>query len=303
MPYFSHVEIQASERAIVTYDAVSRSKNHKWDLQNYVVLLLLENVYTNSWAEGTKVFNRYFQEQIGVSTQLSEGALRTMHRQVKGKFDYPLGEWQALRISLEKTAQSIGLELQVKHPNHGLDHTTLSTARNEDPVLGRALFQPFDEQNHGIPTPPQSPRIRHKKTFKFPRLGFRAFNDRNQGLNSYTKFQAGMFYSQNIGKPPHVSSRLYRHYARRHADRIHIKTPFVSVTRNLVRALQLGFQNEADSHIAVIDLWRAGKVDINHQDKNPYIQAVSRLNLNLAGRYRGVGEYLIWGMSTLWHII
>lgn len=304
MSQFSHIEIRDSKCSIISYDAVTRSKNHKWDLQNFVVLLLLENSFTNNWTTKTKVFNQYFKEQIGISTQLSEGALRTMHRQIKGKFDYPLGEWQALKISLEKTAQSIGLELQIKHPNHGLDHRTFSTARNEDPILGRALFQPFDEQNHGIPTPPESPKIRCNQTCTIPRLGFRAFNKENQGLNSLTKFRAGIFANQNIEKPPHVLSRLYRHDARRHIARFHKgKTPFVSVTKSLVRALHIALNKEADSSIATIDLWKAGKVDIGDGDENPYIQAVSRLDLNPGDSYRGIGEYLIWGMLTLWRII
>lgn len=256
------------------------------------MLILLDEVYGNNWAEKAAVFNGYFKNQIVSPLGLSESALRSMHREIKGRLDRPLGDWKGLRASLEDTASNRGITLQVKPP--GDLNQNLSTAVGNiprTPIRGQSYHH-----NNGLLTPIETPSTRrYSPVRELPRLGFRAFNYTNQGVNSATHFRAGSFVGLQIADPPHPSSLTYRDHAKRQISRIHEgTTPFISLTESIVRALHFAFKKD-DSYIAIIDMWKAGH-SRESNDENPFLQEVHQLNLFPGDPYQGRGEYLVWGM-------
>ena len=151
------------------------------------MLILLDEVYENNWAEKAIVFSGYFKNQIVSPLGLSESALRSMHREIKGRPDRPLGDWKDLRASLEGTASNSGIALQVKPP--GDLSQNLGTAVGNiprTPNRGKSYHL-----NNGLLTPMESPSTRRYSSIReLPRLGFRAFDYTNQGVNSATHFRA-----------------------------------------------------------------------------------------------------------------
>lgn len=265
-----------SDTFAVSYDALNRECNHSWTLEDKVVLMILVKMYKNGWDEKTRVFNGLLFDDPNSPKKFSEGAIRSMFSGIKTQFDKSFGDWATMRSMIETTACSLGVNLVLNLCNEG------STAIvPEVPVL-----------------PPQSLKVDNTEIYspQVPRIAFRAYSVSSQGFNSAIEFQSGLSVNCNNTAPPEPSSLLYRHHARRHIARVHEgTTPFISVTRNLIRALHHAFKTEKISSIAVIDLWKAGYVDQYDYQSNPYIQEVRSLKLNPGDPYSGKGEYLIWG--------
>lgn len=232
MSYFSHVEIQdvlpkSKSVAIpsISYEAVTRKPNHRWDLENYVALIILANECSNDWAEKTSIFNAYFRDQLTSSVGLSEAALRSMYYKIQNMFGYPIGRWEVLKTTLEGAALKIGLHLELKPHTESLKNTatpeTDGDSRNLPHTLARSQTYRSKPQGKG----------KNQSSRKIPKLAFRAFDERSQGINSSTHIRAGCFKNCEVTSPPHPSSRLYRHDARRHIGRIHQgSTPMISVS-------------------------------------------------------------------------
>lgn len=299
MSCFSHVEIQGmlpKSNSVpipsISYEAVTRKPNHQWDLENYVALIILADECSNSWAEKTLIFNAYFRDQLISSIGLSEGALRSMYYKIQNLFVYPIGRWKTLKATLEEVAFKIGLHLELKPHSEPLKNNatpeTDGDCRNLPHTLARNRIHGSRSQRKG----------KKQSSRSIPKLAFRAFDETSQGINSSTHFRAGIFVNREVTSPPHPSSHLYRCDARRHIRRIHQgSTPMISVSSSIVRVLHIALKTEISSHVAVIDLWEAGKVaHYDNDGDNPYIQEVYRLNLNPGDPYKGIGEYLVWGM-------
>ncbi len=133
-----------------------------------------------------------------------------------------------------------------------------------------------------------------------PRLVFRWYNNRSQGLNTPTEIVAGKFLDKPKDIPP---PEWALEAVRNHLTPHKLPSPFVSFRESLrpclFRALKAGVETHA--HIAIVDLWKLR--DMNHQ-KWGSCQAikacpdlVEQYNLTLGGRgtYKGGGEWLTYG--------
>jgi hypothetical protein len=80
----------------------------------------------------------------------------------------------------------------------------------------------------------------------------------------------------------------YREDARKHVER-HPEgvTPFISTTWSLLRALSISYWAIYPTSIAVVDLYKAGRVEEYGIETNPYIQHVYELNLKRRDRDTG----------------
>lgn len=139
-------------------------------------------------------------------------------------------------------------------------------------------------EKHVIPT---STRQHYDCTAskQLPRIAFRAFSNESQGTNSINGFVAGMFLQVSRIPPPPDSpfGNHYQHEALRHIAPLNSgPTPFISVTRSLVRAIHRALRIGPDSSIATIDLHEA--------DKGDSVQSAVMLDLNPTHRYRPHGE-------------
>lgn len=120
---------------------------------------------------------------------------------------------------------------------------------------------------NGLPTPPNSSNSKQQPMTqgpkRLPRVAFRTFSDSSQGLNSIDGFLAGSFTdsqtsTQTIQLPPSPDDTFYLHEAARHVARVHTgSTPFISLSRNLLRCLHRAVRAGASSSIAVIDMKEA----------------------------------------------
>lgn len=160
------------------------------------------------------------------------------------------------------------------------------------------------DQDVGLLTPISSSRVSREnfhpyyKPSNVPCIGFRAYNGDSQGLNSMTGFRAGQFIQHaHIPSPINRESESYRSDARRHIDRIATgPTPFISVTKNLLRALHYAQKMTSPAYIAVFDLHQVKKIGQSQLGESyASIQSVESLDLESTDDYRGKGEYIIWG--------
>ena len=158
----------------------------------------------------------------------------------------------------------------------------------------------FKQNEAQLLTPPSSSKRvklpnRPQIAKNLPRFGFRAFNIRSQGLNSSEGLRAGRFKGSTVIPPPPWTQTLaYSNDALRHINATPTDlTPFVSVTRNLIRAFHHGLKSASDSSIVVVDLHKVEKHDEQHHFGR--VQSVKDLNLKSPDGYNGSGEYLVWG--------
>lgn len=152
-------------------------------------------------------------------------------------------------------------------------------------------------------TPPsssQKPELPHRihNPSRIPKLVFRAFCDKSQGINSSTCIRAGSFMnSTNVPPPISSKSPTFKKHALRHINKVpNGPTPFVSVTPKLLGAFHRAFKMSTNPSIAVIDLELAGRLrNTQKEDSHPVAHSVKSLNLQSPDNYRGAADWLVWG--------
>lgn len=172
MSSFSHVEITEKRRRVSRtantsglsdiskdYSQLTPPKTHKWTLEEQVTLILLVEKYENNWIEKKKIFNKYIEHELGSSHEFTQGALRSMYRELETRFRCPFGNWSYIGKALELQANLLSIPL-------------INCAQPRTPSNLRQV-------NTGLPTPITN-RKKYSQT-RFPKLGFRAFDISNQG--------------------------------------------------------------------------------------------------------------------------
>jgi len=151
-------------------------------------------------------------------------------------------------------------------------------------------------------TPPsssQKPELPHRihNPSQIPKLVFRAFCDKSQGINSSTCIRAGSFMNSTIPPPISSESPTFKKHAHRHINKVpNGTTPFVSVTPKLLGAFHRAFKMSTNSSIAVIDLELAGRLrNTQKEDSHPVAHSVKSLKLESPDNYRGASDWLVWG--------
>ncbi len=155
----------------------------------------------------------------------------------------------------------------------------------------------------GFLTPISTSRVRQANLQPYrlrnvPCIAFRAYNSYSRGVNSPTGFLAGEFIEHaQIPFPVNRESKSYRSDARRHIGRVATgSTPFISVTKNLLRVLQYAVKMTQPAYIAVIDLHQAGQIGQSElEGPHARVQSVESLDLKSLDGYYGKGEWIIWG--------
>ena len=244
--------------------------------------------------------------------------------------------WAALRTSLEGVGSELGIVMEKKTTRNRPDMTETprstrvikrkritipsddSSPEDEEisnpPSIRRRLFAsnqtPTRQGPHpsqtGLATPPSSSQKVNKRRGSYalktlPRFAYRAFNRKSAGQNSGISIRAGRFIEPGaIPSPPSTQTLAYRADALRHLNATpNGSTPFISVTRNLIRAFHHGLKMGSDSSIAVIDLHKVERPSTDDEHRFfARVQSVKGLHLDNPDNYIGNGEYLIWGEIT-----
>ena len=185
---------------------------------------------------------------------------------------------------------------------HRIPAESTSVPQNTAPQLCLLLYLSTVESLQFSPSPSLSRKLNRPSQgnifMSLPRIAFRAFNSSSRGFNSAIGFRAGEFYdTTTIPPPPNTQSPFYRKRAIQHISSVASgPTPFISVTKNLLRAIHHGLKSGSDSSIAVIDLQKVEKFNLRKPDHAfTSVQPVRPLQLESPDGYTGSGEYLIWG--------
>jgi len=97
---------------------------------------------------------------------------------------------------------------------------------------------------------------------ELPKLVFRGYTCKSQGLNSVNGFRAGVFVNkQHVTPAPSTNSQAFRSDLLRHisADKSG-PTSFVSITKNPIRAIMRASRHKDSGFLSIIDLTRANEV-------------------------------------------
>lgn len=133
-------------------------------------------------------------------------------------------------------------------------------------------------------------------------IAFRFYDSNSSGVNGPTGIRAGLFPT-SVGKislPPNVESLSFREEAVKHLRWTREPTPFISMYERLLPVLHRGLQSPADAQasVAIINLHTI----INNQTHNNsrlYLAAKIIKQLGIRHQvygYRGISEWLVWGM-------
>ncbi len=96
------------------YEAVSRSPNHKWTLEQRVTLCTLIDLYEVTWVGARKIFNALFADELPSSKGLTSGALFSMRHQSRKDGWIYTGQWNSIRAAIEAKAFELGIHLPPK---------------------------------------------------------------------------------------------------------------------------------------------------------------------------------------------
>ena len=240
--------------------------------------------------------------------------------------------WAATRAALEETARELGIRVlrrTVQDPSQPLETPSRSRVihgKRKTALLSRSSSEDDNDLTHrsirrrlfvhdptsttpctnpngaGIITSPCSsqkgePLKGCNDARNLPRYAYRAVNSNSQGVNSPRGLRAGRFKnSVTIPPSPDTQSRAYCNDVLSHINSVPTGlSPFISVTRNLLRALQHGCKTAANFSIIVIDLHKVEELDTKDEPFFERVQSVKSLRLDSPDGYFGSGEYVIWG--------
>ena len=238
---------------------LDRQPSNPWtNLQKMILMLLVEN-YRTSWTTTRRIFNEIFRQEIPSRYGLTTNALRTYYWGMKRGIYIIRGEWHYLKdaatqvldaklnvVNLVSAQKDIdvgepGTDVVVPDdtipPDHSLDlYTQLMEHIHEDEhawpsqagdvkTTESVVTKDANEGSRKPPVPSvaqktdQSSLPSKPDGAKIPLLGFRAFSNISQGLNSRDSFLAGAFHAGIEMVQPDPSSSANKHLVFRHVER------------------------------------------------------------------------------------
>ncbi|KAJ5834524.1 hypothetical protein N7447_000550 [Penicillium robsamsonii] len=124
---------------------------------------------------------------------------------------------------------------------------------------------------------------------KLPPLLFRWSNRDSQGVNSKTRFLAGVFCDFEWFNPENISESRFESFFRSHVTKQKVRTPFISTFQSPLAPLHRAIAGQNGAILTVIDTSKL-------ETKVFYACPLAiRTRTLVCGGWRGFGEYLIWG--------
>ena len=241
------------------WSPLDRQPSNPWtNLQKVTLVLLIEN-YRTSWTTTKLVFNETFKQEIPSRFGLSQNALRTYYWGIKRGSYTICGDWQFLKNAATEILDAklnvvnlVSAQNDTEAGDPARDVTVLDRAHPPDSSLDlyTQLMEHIREDEHFLPSPEgdaetiesilaenanesvrKAPvpfrawKLDHSSlpfkqdNQKIPLLGFRAFSNISQGLNSRDGFMAGVFHAGMDIIQPDPSSSANKHLVFRHVER------------------------------------------------------------------------------------
>jgi len=121
------------------YEAVSRSPNHRWTLEQKATLCTLIDLYEVTWVGARKIFNALFVDELPFSNGLTRAALYSMRHQSRKDGREYTGRWKSIRAAIEAKASELGIHLQPKALLEGV--IVFSNAAKDKPQTSSKFFE------------------------------------------------------------------------------------------------------------------------------------------------------------------
>ncbi|MCJ1365014.1 hypothetical protein MMC16_004132 [Acarospora aff. strigata] len=216
-------------------------------------------------------------------------SIRTTDDGVLGNVAYESEEEQLVCETPAKT--QIYLPTPSPTPHKGMEFHHQSNRNQDSPLPVKRKRRKTD------PAIPQGMHQQSQTADLAPKtkLGFRMYDDNSSGVNGPAGFRAGLFSDCNgeVSSPPDIGSKAFYNAAKNHFNWVREPTPFISMYQGLLPVLHRGFQSVANASVAVIDLQAVSA------SSKLYVaaQVIKQLGLRHGSfQYRGISEWLVWGM-------
>lgn len=150
---------------------------------------------------------------------------------------------------------------------------------------------PFDGNIEGLDDPRQPWELPGLcRVESLPPLLYRWSNINSQGVNSETVFIAGWFTDTypDVGSPRQMSETDFLSVFAAHVTRVQVPTPFISAFSRPLAPIHRALRNRENARIAVIDPRRIS-MPVFHA------QPLAEVTQTTVPRWKGFGEYAIWG--------
>lgn len=131
---------------------------------------------------------------------------------------------------------------------------------------------------------------------KMPPLLYRWSNRDSQGVNSKTLFLAGLFCNGEWFDPEDFSEGRFESFVRSHVTKEKVKTPFISTSQSPLAPLHRAIANQNGAILTVIDTSKL-------ETKVLYAHPLAIRTRTFTYKWKGYGEYLIWGRIPLEAIV
>lgn len=177
-----------------------------------------------------------------------------------------------------------------------------NTSANLLEPIGQALHNSIEidemevDQQPSLPTPAPMPHewlsILDKCSRDVPKLLFRFSNNNSQGINTDHHLRAAKFTGlddlHDIRSPSSVDKQDFLFYFKKHVRKEHKESPFISFFQSPLAPLHRALRRGANAKITIID---TTMLDTKVFAAKPLVPITG----TRTPKWRGLGEYLIWG--------
>jgi hypothetical protein len=144
------------------------------------------------------------------------------------------------------------------------------------------------EGSNDLHKPGELPGLRRVEDL--PHLLYRWSNTNSQGINTERVLVAGWFTADypDVGSPALLSQSDFLNVFAAHVTRVQVPTPFISAFARPLAPIHRAVRNRQKAKISIID---------SRKLPNPvfHAQPLARITKTTVKRWKGYGEYAIWG--------
>jgi hypothetical protein len=125
-----------------------------------------------------------------------------------------------------------------------------------------------------------------------PHLLYRWSNTNSQGINSETLFVAGWFTGTypDVGSPGQMSETDFLSVFAAHVTRVQVPTPFISAFARPLAPIHRAVRNRQNAKVSIIDPRKLATPVF-------YAKPLAQITRTTVKRWKGYGEYAIWGYA------
>ena len=167
----------------------------------------------------------------------------------------------------------------------GIDFcVSASTAEHKDPAIDLPTQDSYDE----VESVRDLPGLCHADNL--PPLLYRWHSADSQGINTESLFVAGWFTTTfpNISSPSQIAEKDFLDLFTAHGKRMHVPTPFISAFARPLAPIHRALRKGGNAKVSIIDPRKI-------QSHVFHAQTLAQITAAAVDRWKGYGEYAVWG--------